>query len=613
MDKTIRRGVDLLNRPAILSNQERLDLYHKHLQSKVHIQACEGFNVSLDQIHPALRVRPFEHQAAIVQWALRGGKRLIAAQFGLGKCHGLGTKILMFNGTIKNVEDVRVGDQLMGDDSTPRNVLSLARGRENMYRVTLKNGDSYTCNESHVLSLKISNPYRQYRMGDVMNISLREYLGLPPIVKLNRLKHYKVAIDFPDQTVPMDPYLYGAWLGDGTCGLLQWTINNRDGEIVERIGEFADSAGLLVREGKGQGCKIYSAANRSVSTNRETLHFVKGSSDETGKHIDNRYLKNNRDVRLALLAGLLDTDGYLIDKCYEITTKWAGLRDDILFLCRSLGLSVRHAPKVVNGTTYYRIYISGNTHLIPCITRKKAGKRCQIKNPLVYGFSVEALGEGDYYGFEIDGNHLYLLGDFTVTHNTTIAAECMRQIHLLTGGKTLIIGELNVKYQFQQVDGPRLDMNIVYVRNDDEVESCESPYMYTNYERVRDGGISPETLKQFVAVSLDEASVLADYGSKTFQIFCTLFKDTQYKFTATATPARNKYKELLHYAHWLGIADSGQALTRYFKRNSQKANELTLMESMEKEFWLWTASWCLFVEKPSDVCLCSCHKREGGR
>lgn len=184
---------------------------------------------------------------------------------------------------------------------------------------------------------------------------------------------------------------------------------------------------------------------------------------------------------------------------------------------------------------------------------------------------------------------------------TTMASECMRQIHLTTGGKTLIIGELNVKYQFQQVDGPRLGMDIVYVRNDEEVAACTSPYIYTNYERVRDGGISPEVLRQFIAVSLDEASVLADYGSKTFQLFSELFRDTPYKFAATATPARNKYKELLHYAHWLGIADSGQALTKYFKRNSTKANELTLMESMEQEFWLWVSSWALFVERPSDL------------
>lgn len=181
---------------------------------------------------------------------------------------------------------------------------------------------------------------------------------------------------------------------------------------------------------------------------------------------------------------------------------------------------------------------------------------------------------------------------------TVMQCEAMRQIHQRTGGKTLIVGELNVRHQFQEIDGPRLGMEIQYVTNDAEVKAATSPYLYTNYERMRDGDIDPA---QFIAVSLDEGSVLADYGSKTFQKFSQLFRSTPYKFVATATPARNKYKELLHYAHFLGIADSGQALTRYFKRNSQKANELTLMESMEQEFWLWIASWALFVEKPSDL------------
>lgn len=184
---------------------------------------------------------------------------------------------------------------------------------------------------------------------------------------------------------------------------------------------------------------------------------------------------------------------------------------------------------------------------------------------------------------------------------TRMQSEIMRLIHRLTGGKTLIVGELNVKYQFTQIDAPALGMDMQYVTCDKDIESATTPFLYTNYERVRDGAISPQMLKQFVAVSLDEASVLADYGSKTFQTFCELFKDTKYKFAATATPARNKYKEILHYAHFLGIADSGQALIRYFKRNSQKANELTLMESMEREFWMWVSSWALFVERPSDL------------
>lgn len=184
---------------------------------------------------------------------------------------------------------------------------------------------------------------------------------------------------------------------------------------------------------------------------------------------------------------------------------------------------------------------------------------------------------------------------------TTVASEIARQIHRLTGGKALIIGELNVKYQFAVIDGPRLGMDIQYVTCDQDIADATTPYLYTNYERVRDGAITPEALKQFIVVLVDEASVLADYGSKTFQTFCELFKDTQYKYCLTATPARNKWKEILHYAHFLGIADSGQALTRYFKRNSQKANELTLMESMEREFFMWVSSWGLFIEYPSDL------------
>lgn len=181
---------------------------------------------------------------------------------------------------------------------------------------------------------------------------------------------------------------------------------------------------------------------------------------------------------------------------------------------------------------------------------------------------------------------------------TIMAAEVMRQIHRHTGEKTLIICPLGVKLQFIHKDGPRLGMRFQYVRNDAEVAAADTPFLVTNYERVRDGGINPS---QFIAVSLDEGSALADYGSKTFQTFSRIFKDTPYKFVCTATPARNKYKELLHYAHFWGIADSGQALTRYFKRNSQKANELTLMESMEQEFWKWVSSWALFLEWPSDL------------
>ena len=122
--------------------------------------------------------------------------------------------------------------------------------------------------------------------------------------------------------------------------------------------------------------------------------------------------------------------------------------------------------------------------------------------------------------------------------------------------------------------------------------------MLTNYERVRDGDIRPD---YFVATSLDEASVLRSFGSKTYQTFLDKFKNVPYKLVATATPSPNKYKELIHYAGYLEVMDTGQALTRFFQRDSTKANNLTLYPNMEDEFWLWVSSWALFITKPSDV------------
>ena len=132
----------------------------------------------------------------------------------------------------------------------------------------------------------------------------------------------------------------------------------------------------------------------------------------------------------------------------------------------------------------------------------------------------------------------------------------------------------------------------------DEVKACDSQIVLTNYERVRDGDIDPS---YFAATSLDEASVLRSFGSKTYQTFLDKFKNVPYKLVATATPSPNKYKELIHYAGYLEVMDTGQALTRFFQRDSTKANNLTLYPNMEDEFWLWVSSWALFVTKPSDL------------
>ncbi len=167
------------------------------------------------------------------------------------------------------------------------------------------------------------------------------------------------------------------------------------------------------------------------------------------------------------------------------------------------------------------------------------------------------------------------------------------------GGKALIVLPLGVKQEFTRDAVEVLGYEAPqYVRTMEEVEAAAGSILLTNYERVRDGDIRPD---YFTATSLDEASVLRSFGSKTYQTFLDKFKNVPYKLVATATPSPNKYKELIHYAGYLEVMDTGQALTRFFQRDSTKANNLTLYPNMEDEFWLWVSSWALFITKPSDI------------
>lgn len=182
---------------------------------------------------------------------------------------------------------------------------------------------------------------------------------------------------------------------------------------------------------------------------------------------------------------------------------------------------------------------------------------------------------------------------------TVMQLEWCHQLQKHEGGQTLIVMPLNVMPEFRADAVNLLGMQEPpYCRTMAEVKASDAPIILTNYERVRDGDIDPH---YFTAVSLDEAATLRSFGSKTYQEFMLKFKGVRYKLTNTATPSPNRYKELIHYAGFLEVMDTGQALTRFFKRDSTKANNLTLYPGREKEFWIWCASWGLFLQKPSDL------------
>ena len=180
---------------------------------------------------------------------------------------------------------------------------------------------------------------------------------------------------------------------------------------------------------------------------------------------------------------------------------------------------------------------------------------------------------------------------------TFVQIETARLIVKHKGGKALFVVPLGVRHQFTIEDGPKLGIEISYVKNMDDVENA-GQFCVTNYERIRLGHINPEA---FTVICLDEASVLRSTGSETFDVFMSAFKSVPFRFVFTATPSPNRYLELINYADFLGIMDRGQALTRFFKRDPQKAGNLKIHPHKEREFWLWLCTWACMIYKPSDL------------
>jgi DNA modification methylase len=178
-----------------------------------------------------------------------------------------------------------------------------------------------------------------------------------------------------------------------------------------------------------------------------------------------------------------------------------------------------------------------------------------------------------------------------------IQLEILRQVLARVDGPGLIVCPLGVRSEIAN-DATKLSVTTRFIRRADEIDPTPGVIHLTNYETVRDGKLDPAL---FTAISLDEAGVLRSYGSKTSVELLDICSTVPYRFVATATPSPNRYKELLHYAEFLGVMDTGQALTRWFKRDSQKAGNLTLFPHKEAEFWLWVSSWAVFLQRPSDL------------
>lgn len=385
---------------------------------------------------------PDDSQIEAARSAITRRFAIVNGGAGVGKCLGRGTPVLMYDGTVKEVQDLRAGDVLMGPDSKPRHIVGTTSGREEMFRITPKKGDAFTCNRSHILSVKYTKKLKRQYTDDKMkpfNISVDELLTWPENQRAE-VKAWRTGVEFAHSEVPLDPYFVGLWLGDGYAQAP--SISNPDPETIDYLRDFARKNQVKITEVKqAEGkCPTWniSAADHPGKYNRNPITKSMRELRLLGnKHIPRCYKVNSREIRLNILAGLIDSDGYVIrgSEC-EITQKNAILAHDIVFLARSLGFcaTIKATRKQCVNTgawgIYHRINISGELSEIPTkVERKKFRPRKQIKSVLHTGISIESIGKGEYYGFTLaESDGLFLLGDFTVTHNTTIIKMIVRGI-----------------------------------------------------------------------------------------------------------------------------------------------------------------------------------------
>lgn len=428
---------------------------------------------------------------------------------GSGKCFAKNTMVLMYDGSVKAVQDIVVGDKVMGPDSKYRKVLETHSGFSDLYRVDQARGNSYTVNGEHILVLQTKdkkyNRYKTYHTRvegheHLHNVSVNEYLDCSKTFRHFMGGLQAGQIEFLDQEVSIDPYVLGIWLGDGHSS--GSGITNVDDEVIQEWGRDSRKRGLKVRKNRisyhmstdrekipllisyvykmwSSGSKykdIALALSSKVSSyknglkpDESSIHrwivkakkileegktlpdvdldipiedsevcdqdFVNTMRSDlrkynliNNKHIPTVYKLNSSEVRLKLLAGIIDTDGSKGgETSYDITLKSKALSEDIAFISRSLGFSVNIRPCkrtcANNGKVgdYWRISIIGEVGRIPVkIKRKNVSPRVINKNHLNNGIQVEPIGKGEYYGFEIDKDHMFLLDDFTIVHNSTI-------------------------------------------------------------------------------------------------------------------------------------------------------------------------------------------------
>lgn len=324
----------------------------------------------------------------------------------------------------------------MGPDSTPRNVIDLHRGRQQMYELKPldHSGHTYVVNEDHYLALQYCASDGRYglRKGDTVEVTVREYLTWSK--RKRRLFYgFRKAAEYPSKPCHVDPYVLGCWLGDGHSRNAALTTMDPEVRLPWILSGKAIGANIRYEYGSAGRATTYWLVRKDYG--RNPFYVLLEKYNLIGnKHIPKDYLLNDRKNRLELLAGLMDTDGHLYsceDRCpaFEIVQVNKRLANDIASLARSLGFKVSRGERKIKGKVYYRMTVLGKVEEIPTrIPRKQAQPwPCRQRAPMRFMFDVTKLGVEPFYGFELDGDHRFFGEDYTVLRNSGKTAGAVNE------------------------------------------------------------------------------------------------------------------------------------------------------------------------------------------
>ena len=353
-------------------------------------------------------------------------------------CLAKNTGVIMNDGSIKKVQDITVGDklsQVMQD--SPTNVIGIATGKDEMFTISGKYFNDFTVNSGHIIPLICTNndySYKGYTIGNIYKFSASEISKMTKRFSRS-FKLIRTPMYFDNKKqLDVEPYFLGYWLGDGTTGKSDITVDENDVEPIKYFEEYASRINhrFIIRKDKRNNnvlsCCIVTENGGDITKKPKPLSKILPSV----KSIPLEYMKSSIDNRLQLLAGLIDSDGSRSKNMFCFCQKDINLILQVKELAESCGLTCSYSKsyqkesklvKNCTGNEIYRLFISGNTHTIPCKVSRKIISKPSSKNVTngiaCMNFTIKSIGTGEYYGFELDGNHLFATENFVVNHNTS--------------------------------------------------------------------------------------------------------------------------------------------------------------------------------------------------